>query len=151
MGSRPEAFRAGYKPKKIPTKAEKKKATRMEEGAIKVFQLAALERITEPNIPNKIPNKPPKSDKTNASIKNWDKMSPLLAPIAILIPISLVLSVTETSMIFMIPIPPTIKETKAIPAKSKEKVREVSSRVAKISDWVRILKSFSSKPWSLCL
>ena len=41
-------------------------------------------------------------------------MSELFAPIAILIPISRVRSVTETSMIFMIPIPPTISETPAM-------------------------------------
>ena len=41
-------------------------------------------------------------------------MSPPFAPIAIRTPISRVRSVTETSMMFMIPIPPTRSETPAI-------------------------------------
>ena len=40
---------------------------------------------------------------------------PSVAPIAFLIPISFVRSVTDTSMIFMIPIPPTSSEIAAIP------------------------------------
>ena len=52
-------------------------------------------------------------------------MSIALAPIAILIPISLVRSVTETSIIFIIPIPPTIKETEAIDASKIAKVLTV--------------------------
>ena len=48
-----------------------------------------------------------------ASIKNCIKMSSFLAPIAILMPISLVLSLTETSIIFITPMPPTTKAIKA--------------------------------------
>jgi hypothetical protein len=41
-------------------------------------------------------------------------------------PISCVRSVTETSMMFMMPIPPTRRLTAAIPASKKEKVCVVS-------------------------
>ena len=52
---------------------------------------------------------------TNDSIRNWSIMLPSVAPIAFLIPISLVRSVTDTSMIFIMPIPPTRRDMAAIP------------------------------------
>ncbi len=45
-----------------------------------------------------------------------------VAPSAFLMPISLVLSTTDTSIMFIIPIPPTSKEIAAIAAKKLEKV-----------------------------
>jgi hypothetical protein len=54
----------------------------------------------------------------SASIKNCASISYLVAQIAFLIPISFVLSVTETSIMFITPIPQTISEIAAIQAKS---------------------------------
>ena len=54
------------------------------------------------------------------SVRNWIRTSRVLAPSAFLIPISLVRSVTETSMIFIIPIPPTISEIAAMPPTARE-------------------------------
>ena len=50
------------------------------------------------------------------------------------VPISLVLSVTETSIIFIIPIPPTRSEIAAIPARSIDIVSVTSSMVSSTSD-----------------
>ncbi len=47
---------------------------------------------------------------TTDSVRNCIIMSFLRAPMAFLIPISLVLSVTDTIMIFITPIPPTKSE-----------------------------------------
>ena len=47
-------------------------------------------------------------------------------------------------MMFMMPMPPTRSETAAMPAKRKEKVRVVSSNVARSVDWLRMLKSLCS-------
>ena len=47
------------------------------------------------------------------SDKNCSRMDPVLAPRDLRIPISLVRSVTETSMIFITPIPPTSREIAA--------------------------------------
>lgn len=69
-------------------------------------------------MPKIIPINPPNPDNVIASIKNCVLMSDGFAPIALRSPISRVLSVTETSMIFMIPIPPTSKEIAAIPPKA---------------------------------
>ncbi len=53
------------------------------------------------------------------SIRNWKRMSRRRAPTAIRMPISLVRSVTETSMMFMMTMPPTMRaiEEMAIMAK----------------------------------
>ena len=77
-------------------------------------------------------------------------MSRPFAPIAIRMPISRVRSVTETSMMFMIPIPPTSSEIEAAEASSTDSVREVSSAVAAISCCERIMKSESWPGWSRC-
>ena len=69
--------------------------------------------LDTPN-PKNIPKIPPKKERTKDSIKNWIIISISRAPNAFLIPISLVRSVTYTSMIFIIPIPPTNKEIPAI-------------------------------------
>ena len=49
-------------------------------------------------------------------MRNWKRMSRPRAPIALRIPISRVRSRTDTSMMFMIPIPPTTSEIEAMPA-----------------------------------
>lgn len=69
-----------------------------------------------------MPIKPPARDKNTDSSMNWNSMSPRCAPIALRMPISLVRSVTEISMIFMMPIPPTTSEIAAIPPSSKDSV-----------------------------
>jgi len=61
---------------------------------------------------------------------------------AIRIPISLVRSVTETSMMFMIPMPPTRSDTDAIAA-SRYCMTFVCSSAACIN-WVRFLTEKSS-------
>ncbi len=53
--------------------------------------------------------------KIQASIKNCINTLPRVAPNALRIPISRVRSVTDTSIMFITPIPPTSKEIAAIP------------------------------------
>ena len=61
-------------------------------------------------------------------------------------PISRVLSVTDTSMMFMIPIPPTSSETEATLIRRPVMVEAICTRVAAISSTVRTLKSSCSGP-----
>jgi hypothetical protein len=63
-----------------------------------------------------LPRIPPVMLMTIASIKNCISMSMPLAPSDIRKPISFVLSVTDTYMIFMMPMPPTNNEIPAIAA-----------------------------------
>ena len=65
-------------------------------------------------------------------------------------PISRVRSVTDTSMMFMMPMPPTSSETPAMAASSVVIVRVVSVRTLAISSWVRTMKSSGSPGVSLC-
>ena len=57
---------------------------------------------------------PAKKHIVTASIRNCPSIIPLVAPIAYLTPISLVLSLTVTNIMFIIPIPPTIRESKVM-------------------------------------
>ena len=96
----------------------------MERGDTIVGHPASIDSIFEPDTPKPVPIIPQIKDNVSASIMNWSLMSQVFAPTAILIPISLVLSVTETSMIFIIPIPPTIRETEAMDPSNNAITRE---------------------------
>ena len=63
----------------------------------------------------------------------WKYATFPFAPIAILRPISLVLSFTETYIMFIIPIPPTIREILAIATKSTVNISLVELNVEIIS------------------
>ena len=65
-------------------------------------------------IPAATPMMPPILVSTAASVRNCPKIVPLGAPMAFFNPISLVRSVTDTSIIFITPIPPTSREMLAI-------------------------------------
>ena len=77
-------------------------------------------------------------------------MSFFFAPTAFLNPISLVLSVTETSMIFMIPMPPTNKLMPATPPRKTVKTPVIVEAISKNISCDMIEKS-SSASLSLCL
>ena len=61
-----------------------------------------------------MPRQPPSADVTPASTTNWVRMVLSCAPSALRIPISRVRSVTDTSMMFMMPMPPTSSEMPAM-------------------------------------
>ena len=73
-----------------------------------------------------------------ASNRNCRRISRCRAPTASRNPISRVRSVTETSMMFMIPMPPTASETPATAASRSASVRALASRVAAMSARLRI-------------
>jgi hypothetical protein len=83
-------------------------------GLISVDQCAKCKISNEAVSPTTIPTIPPSTDSVIASTRNGDRMSRVLAPTAWRKPISRVLLVTDTSMMFMIPMPPTIGDTDAI-------------------------------------
>ena len=62
---------------------------------------------------------------TTLSTRNWVSTSEPRAPMAMRIPISRVRSVTDTSMMFMMPIPPTTSEIDAIAANKPDMTRVV--------------------------
>ena len=68
-------------------------------------------------------------------------MSAFRAPTARRTPISRVRSVTDTSMMFMMPMPPTSSDTAAMLASSVVITFEVASAALAMSSWVRMKKS----------
>ena len=70
-------------------------------------------RLSDKLTPNITPIIPPVTESKIASIRNWFKISIPRAPTLIRRPISRVRSVTDTYMMFMIPMPPTSSEMPA--------------------------------------
>jgi len=75
-------------------------------------------------------------------------MSRSLAPSALRMPISRRLSMTETSMIFITPMPPTSREMPAMAPNSKVKVLE-DSVTAAVSSSVEVRLKSSSAPMAI--
>ena len=75
------------------------------------------------------------------SAKNWILTCPGRAPMAMRMPISRVRSVTETSMMFMMPMPPTRRETAAMLASRLVITRLVDSAASANSLRFRTRKS----------
>ena len=95
-------------------------------------------------MPSAVPTSPPMIESVIASTRNWRRMSLLRAPIALRIPISRVRSRTETSMMFMIPIPPTTSEIDAMPARSAVRIAVTLPTVLRSCAWFVIEKSSAS-------
>ena len=87
--------------------------------------------------PKIIPTIPPIKVSMNDSVKNCIFISFSSAPIAFLKPISLVLSVTVVSIMFIIPIPPTTSEIPAIDASKIVNVFVTEDAVFTIDCWFK--------------
>ena len=94
--------------------------------------------------PNPMPMKPPVRHITMLSKRNWRLMSMPRAPTDMRRPISLVRSVTETSMMFMMPMPATSSEKAAATTSTVCRVVMVLDMVSIISCCERIVKSSSA-------
>ena len=67
------------------------------------------------SLPITRPTMPPSTVRVTASRRNWSRMAEDVAPTALRRPISRVRSLTETSMMFMMPMPPTRSEMPTMP------------------------------------
>ena len=88
---------------------------------------------------------PPIRHTITASTRNCWRISDCRAPTAMRIPISRVRSVTDTSMIFITPIPPTNKEITAINDSNSARERLVFCTVCMMLS--RLLVKKSLVPW----
>src|SRR5437870_13245526 len=137
IGSSMAARRAGYTPKNTPTLAETinpaATAHNLITEGIPIRAVMPLAKVT----PKITPKAPPTSDMVADSIRNCNSTSERRAPIALRIPTSRVRSVTETSMIFMMTMPPTTSEIAAIPIMATKNVPlrldQMPSRLALVS------------------
>ena len=100
--------------------------------------------------PDRMPIIPPVTLITTASMRNCIIIWLDFAPIDIRRPISLVRSVTDTYIMFMMPTPPTISEMNAIAASSRVRVFITWSIVSRISSIDMTLKLFLASPLMPC-
>ena len=128
-------------PKITPMVAENRKASRAAATEIDTLQPASHAINAVMSQPKAMPSRPPTALTTTASTRNCDRMSPARAPTALRRPISRVRSVTDTSMMFMMPMPPTSSEMAAIDASRKLIVWLDSASAAWISARLRIWKA----------
>jgi hypothetical protein len=91
--------------------------------------------------PSAMPTTPPSDASTAASTRNWRCTSRSIAPTASRMPISRVRSVTDTSMMFMMPMPPTPMLTAASAPRKRVSARVVPMAAAATSVMSRIVKS----------
>ena len=114
MGFRFAAFTAGRMPKTTPMSMENTTAMRMA-GMLMATGISIMLEISSARpTPVPTPMSPPRLVSTAASVKNCIRIRRFLAPMAFFRPISPVRSVTDTSMMFMTPMPPTRREMLAI-------------------------------------
>ena len=105
---------------------------------------AARLTTTAAPMPNTTPIRPPVTLMRIDSMRNCARMSRPLAPIDIRRPISRVRSVTETYMMFMMPMPPTSSEMPATAASRTVIMSVVEVSIDESSCCERIEKSSSS-------
>ncbi len=94
--------------------------------------------------------KPPSRDSVSASMRNWLRMSRPRAPRALRMPISRVRSRTDTSMMFMIPMPPTTRAIEAIPPSRSVSVPLIEDAASSSWAWSKMEKSsvpVAAIPW----
>ena len=94
--------------------------------------------------PPRTPMSPPNSDSITASTRNCSRTWPSTAPIARRMPISRVRSVTETSMMFMMPMPPTSRLTAATAPRRPVSTVVAPAAACTICRMSRTVKSSSS-------
>ena len=126
-------------PKKRPTPTPTPKARATDDQASTGWTPTILKWL--PTIPATTPVTPPMIERRTASVRNWPRMSPFCAPIALRMPISRVRSVTVTSMMFITPMPPTSSEIAATAASSTVKVWLFELVAVRSDAWLRIVNA----------
>ncbi len=107
-------------------------------------QPASAEMASENATPIAMPAMPPVTLSSTASARNCSSTCRRRAPIAMRRPISRVRSVTDTSRMFMMPMPPTTSEIDATAASRSAMMRLELSAVSAIWLRLRTEKSFSA-------
>src|SRR5882672_6354160 len=131
----------------MPTSPLETDAMPIQEYGVKVGQPVTEETICEAHMPRPMPINPPMTLNVTASTRNCTRMSPPRAPTAMRMPISRVRSVTLTSMMFMMPMPPTMSDTLAMAPNKMDMMREVEVAICISSNWLRTVKSGSWLRW----
>src|SRR5574341_911466 len=125
----------------MPTRAADPNASNTELGTSTVRISLNAPKINAPPMPTRVPINPPTMLNRSASVRNCRRTSFGVAPTDCRIPISRVRSVTLTSMMFIMPMPPTMSETPATHASRLRNAAVVDSRALIMSCWVVTVKS----------
>ena len=112
-GSIATAFCEGYIPASMPMATDAVKENIKPGAEIKNGRLETAKMIILAVMPLVTPQIPPQKDIMDDSKINCNMMSFFFEPVALLIPISIFLSLTIRIIIDKMPIPPTIKDTAA--------------------------------------
>ena len=131
-GLSPEAFNAGYTPKTAPINNENPINKAISDKRIGTVIPKMLIPINEIVPPINSPAMLPMSEMTTASVRNSNIIRLLVAPIDFFMPISRILSLTDTSIIVMMPKPETTREMPLITVKTR---LTISSSPPSLSLW----------------
>src|SRR5580704_3394181 len=131
-GSRRAARLAGSVPKSTPTRTEVESEMTADQDEMGI--LNGVRKLTDMGIarPTTVPMMPPESERKTASVRNWRRISRLVAPRALRMPISLMRDCTLASILFMMPTPET---TRVMAAAS------VSTMVNMLAIWAITLRT----------
>jgi len=135
------AFDAGYVPKNKPTLSATASPPITDQSCTALGSGETQETSLAASTPKKTPRAPPITEIVEDSMRNWRRMSPRRAPSALRTPISRVLSVTETSMMFMMTMPPTTSEIEAMAMVTAKKLLLISFHKDRNESLVSIAKS----------
>src|SRR5438270_1983886 len=141
IGARRAARDAGYTPKESPMAIAMTMAPTVAVGDSVTGELMRFGRTLDPATPKRAPRIPPARPSTDASTKNWRRITRGRAPKALRSPISRTRSVTDTSMMFITPIPPTSREMPAMPPSRTVSVLFTELAVVSRDSWVVMVKS----------
>jgi hypothetical protein len=125
---------AGQVPKSNPTRPEKTTPIRATSMPTEAERGEIIEMNCAPPMPAAVPTLPPISVTSVDSVRNCARMVARRAPIARRTPISRVRSVTATSMMFMTPMPPTIRVIMPTAMATPNRVCVSSLKIFKSSD-----------------
>ena len=131
MGLNFAARIAGKIPKIKPIAVENDSARIIGVAVIKEFKPLKDFKTQEIRYARPMPSTPPDKLNIMLSVKNCINISLFFAPRDFLIPISRVLSVTDTNIMFIIPMPPTSSEIAAIPPRAMERIWEIELAVSR--------------------
>ena len=116
------------------------KASRTAATVGEIVRLSSIRRSTTTDAtndnpsPSRMPMIPPRALVAAASMTNCCMMYRSLAPRDFRMPISRVRSVTDTSRMFIMPMPPTTREMAAMPARTPTRRLIILVMVSSISD-----------------
>src|SRR5882762_584195 len=145
MGSRRAARAAGYTPAMMPTPAPSSTPTTIDQVATAAGSGVVAATTAARPTPRATPPAAPTVASVVASTRNWRRMSLRRAPSALRMPISRVRSATAISMMFMITMPPTTRETATSPGSATNSTRLILPQKSSTSSAVSIAKSLASR------